>query len=397
MASILFANNDNEAKSRAAKYAKSDPFPSVPVALLSSAEIYDYARVTGMIFPFDAECLKSASYEAHVSGKFIMWTAKGDREEQDVKKGEKIVLPANSIAFVQVEPQFRLPDYIALRFNLRITHVHRGLLLGTGPLVDPGFHGRLLIPLHNLTASDYEIDTNKALIWIEFTKTTFGFDDFSNSDLDPTRPRPYRGFPDDKKNLEPETYLHKANKSNPIRSSIPDVIESSENEAKLASDRAKNAEESAQNAQNAAEGIRKQATRIGFISLFVLVVATATLLYQIFSLVQDTQSLVLDATHETNQLTQLSELGVLKEEIANLSEHIADLAGRNDELGGKLGKISEEVGDLRESNVITERQLDETSGQLSAMAQRSVEFARKLTEIENRLGNFEESFRTKTK
>ena len=49
------------------------------------------------------------------------------------------VFPENSITFVQIESKIRLPNYIALRFNLRIQHVHRGLLLGTGPLVDPGF------------------------------------------------------------------------------------------------------------------------------------------------------------------------------------------------------------------------------------------------------------------
>ena len=45
------------------------------------------------------------------------------------KDGDEFTLEANSIAFVQVEPVFRLPDYIALRFNLKITHVHRGILI----------------------------------------------------------------------------------------------------------------------------------------------------------------------------------------------------------------------------------------------------------------------------
>ena len=50
--------------------------------------------------------------------------------------------------------------------------MHRGLLLGTGPLVDPGFHGRLLIPLHNLTSDEYTIRGDEGLIWMEFTKTS---------------------------------------------------------------------------------------------------------------------------------------------------------------------------------------------------------------------------------
>ena len=159
-----FPKDDDEAAEWAAAFRNVDPFKSIPPALLSSAEIYDYVRDTGMLHPFFPDDLKSASYEAHLGGRFIMWDEMGNRIDKQIKRGDPCTLPANSIAFVQVEPTFRLPYYIALRFNLRITHVHRGLLLGTGPLVDPGFYGQLLIPLHNLTASDYEIDNLRLLL-----------------------------------------------------------------------------------------------------------------------------------------------------------------------------------------------------------------------------------------
>ena len=122
-----------------------------------------------------------------------------------------MILPANSITFVQVEPHFRLPNYIAVRFNLRITHVHRGLLLGTGPLVDPGFHGRLLVPLHNLTAYEYYLDTTKALIWVEFTKTTFGF--VPREEV-ASKHRNFAPFPLSNRNLTPDEYLFKAGAGN---------------------------------------------------------------------------------------------------------------------------------------------------------------------------------------
>jgi len=52
---------DQDAKLRANRFKDEDPFPSIPRALLSSAEIYDYARVTGMLFPFYAESLAHSS------------------------------------------------------------------------------------------------------------------------------------------------------------------------------------------------------------------------------------------------------------------------------------------------------------------------------------------------
>lgn len=186
----------DDAKARAIRFENIDPFPNVPRALLSSFEIADYARVTGMMWPFAEKQLKSASYEVFIGGEVIWWDGKGRRQTKIVKRGTPLVLEANSIVFAQVEPIFRLPNYIAIRFNLRITHVHRGLLLGTGPLVDPGFHGKLLIPLHNLTSTDYAIDTNEALIWIEFTKTSFGYQPEVEDDLAAQRDaRSFKGFP----------------------------------------------------------------------------------------------------------------------------------------------------------------------------------------------------------
>lgn len=226
-------DKDDEACAKAVLYEKFDPFNSIPCSLLASAEIHDYAKTTGMLCPYHPKQLKSASYEAHIGGEVIWWDEAGTKIRRIVKRGEELILKPNSIVFVQVEPLFRLPYYIAIRFNLRIHHVHRGLLLGTGPLVDPGFHGKLLIPLHNLTATEYSIDTREALIWIEFTKTTFGCV-VKESLASPERLN--IDFPKDKRDQEPETYLRKANGANAIRSSIPDAIEDARRSAKAAKD-----------------------------------------------------------------------------------------------------------------------------------------------------------------
>ncbi|MDP9316476.1 MAG: hypothetical protein M3R24_37430, partial [Chloroflexota bacterium] len=150
----VFAQNDAEADQRFRRYKSVDPLKTVLPALLNSADIYDYVAKTGMLYPFDASGLKSASYEVNLLGKCVIWDEGGNKQKITISKGDEFKLPKNSIAFVQVEPFIRLPDYIALRFNLKITHVYRGLLLGTGPLVDPGFEGPLYIPLHNLTTND---------------------------------------------------------------------------------------------------------------------------------------------------------------------------------------------------------------------------------------------------
>jgi hypothetical protein len=117
--------------------------------------------------------------------------------------------------------------------------VHRGLLLGTGPLVDPGFHGSLLVPLHNLTSDEYTIRGDEGLIWVEFTKTSHEAD-----------PAPVRNAPEDtfdktearKNDQPPEYYFDRANRNKPIRSSIPLVVADARELAQGASSAAQRAE-----------------------------------------------------------------------------------------------------------------------------------------------------------
>jgi hypothetical protein len=81
---------DNADASRRFLLAKSvDPFPEIRPSLLNSADIYDYVRMTGMLFPFDPspEYLKSASYEAAISGRCIWWDGSGDKHEVHLSKG----------------------------------------------------------------------------------------------------------------------------------------------------------------------------------------------------------------------------------------------------------------------------------------------------------------------
>lgn len=212
--------DDETAAARFNEYKSLDPFPDIRAALLNSADIYDYVRTTGMICPFNPKKLKPASYEASVGKTCIRWDENGNKQKIDLCRKGSFVLDPNSIAFVTTRERFRLPDYMAVRFNLRITNVHRGLLLGTGPLVDPGFEGHLLIPLHNLTTNKYIFRYAENLIWLEFTKISLRESWTTTHDSTVSRQGKYVSFRKDKKNLVPDDYLQEPE----IRSSIPKAI-----------------------------------------------------------------------------------------------------------------------------------------------------------------------------
>lgn len=165
--------SDDEAQRRFERYRNIDPYPDIDPALLNSADIVKYVCTTGMVYPFysDAEHLSGASYQVQIKGKVLYWDKNGNHQERDLDEpGKSFELEPNSIAFITLEPMFRVPNYIALRHNLKIKHIYKGLLLGTGPLVDPGFQGHLAIPLHNLTSNSHTFQYGDTLIDVEFTK-----------------------------------------------------------------------------------------------------------------------------------------------------------------------------------------------------------------------------------
>lgn len=304
-----------------------DPFPSIPPALLNSADIESYATATGMISPFYPEDLKSSSYAARIKGACKWWDE--DNKEHEINLDGKthtcFKLAPNSIAFIELEPTFTLPDFIALRFNLKIKNVYRGLLLGTGPLVDPGFRGKIFIPLHNLTSKEYIFLYNEELVWFEFTKTSPIKKIASPLKDKAVRNGTYRKFPEIKKDRTLDEYLDSASNGDPIVSSIPDALRESK----------KNTEE--------ALALAKSVRLVGFGAAFAGIVAIAALILDTWSF-RDTYSEKIHAL-EINSLTKKSSTKLipdLENKIQRLTKEIISNQDRVS-LIEKENKILQEV------------------------------------------------------
>ncbi|MCY4200789.1 MAG: hypothetical protein OXF31_13430 [Gammaproteobacteria bacterium] len=191
-----------------------DPLPEIAPALLNSVDIARYVEEGCLLEQkkFHRDRLKPASYEMRFLGDLYDWEKTGKRlkpRRRLVNPGDRVMLHKNSISYLWMEEQLLLPEYIAARFNLRIKEVHKGILLGTGPLIDPGFGGRILIPLHNLTDNDYEIKGGDGIIWVEFTKVSCN-KYWSPSDASNDRPTTLIKFPSEKVIDSPCGYLGKA-------------------------------------------------------------------------------------------------------------------------------------------------------------------------------------------
>lgn len=162
-----------------------DPYADIAPSLLTAGHLATYAHALGMIEPFDVDRLtKPATYQVAVEGPVRYMDEKGKVERfyltTDLTKRyrhsparDHVRLAPNSICFLTLQPMFRMPAYIGARFNLVISYVYQGLLVGTGPLVDPGFCGYLSIPIHNLTNRECYIEAGEGLVYFEFTKISW--------------------------------------------------------------------------------------------------------------------------------------------------------------------------------------------------------------------------------
>lgn len=279
---------------------EADPLRHIPPALLNSADIQAYQEACKLIRgeEFDTRRLKAACYKVLCRGDVYWSDSTNHRKQQRIDGDQSYTLPRNGIAYISPDVQFCLPDFIAARFNLTIGLVHRGLLLGTGPLIDPGFEGRLLIPLHNLTTRDVELKASDGLIWVEFTK------------LSPDQCQEYAGkkfdfvrsFKPEEKNRPVEHYFAKTD-GVPPQSSLADNAR-----------RWQEALDGARGAQKEAEALARRFEWIGIGAMIAAIVAVLGLVVTTLSLVRDANEWVSDHQRGSTQELQLK-LNALRERL----------------------------------------------------------------------------------
>ena len=278
-------------------YYKEDPLHEIAPALLNSYDITRYVDKGCLLEKdlFDPERLKPASYEMKFLGTLYRWELKDgklERQCHEIVEGKTVELSRNSISYLWIQECLRLPEYIAARFNLRIRDVHKGILLGTGPLIDPGFGGRILIPLHNLTDNDYCLLGGEGIIWVEFTKVSM-HDCWLPDPQKRERPSGLVEFPSRKAIDDPDVYLYKAHAGLGVQSAFRGALDN----ATQAADAAR---VDAEKATKRADVIEKGVRTLGYGGVLAVALGVAALLLTAFLLlfsVYDFRGRVTDTIH----------------------------------------------------------------------------------------------------
>ena len=266
-------------------------------------------------------------------GELYDWRTTSDgklkQRRRNVCEGDIVELPRNSVTYLWMKEKFLLPEYIAARFNLHIRHVHKGILLGTGPLVDPGFFGSLLVPLHNLTDNDYELEGGDGFIWVEFTKLS-RHEFWSNNNLD--RPSCLKSFPSGKDLGNPDLYFRKSGVSEEggVQSAFKGALEQT---------------------QSVAEAARKETERFRNIWTWAGVVGGITIAIGVGSVILEGISLV-------NQVASSQ---------AEIHRHIQ--SDRNEQ-SENIGAIQQKIEALEEQVEAHRTEMVSLKGQVEVMSQR---------------------------
>lgn len=319
------------AKEEYAKYKSKDPFPMVGEALLNSVDLLMYLLTVGIIEPFDVNKLKGITYECTFSGEAHRFNAEvGGMETIQLNKDGELKLEPNSITYLKIGEIFHVPEYMVLRFNLSVSNAYKGLLLGTGPIVDPGFEGNLFIPLHNLTGNHYIIKKDAPLIRVEFTKLSrhIGWNNKKRDLFPPLKPimkntpqnARFSVFFEDALLDSGKRKFYTSNNVISVRSSIPDAIKSSAKKADEAQKSAKDAVKKADEAQKSAKSVADTTRNWSIIGGLGVAVTVAGLIIAGYALLQGASSRYDSIVQEVKDCNY--QIDHLNQQIIQLQEEI---------------------------------------------------------------------------
>jgi len=119
------------------------------------------------IHSFADSCLQPASYDARLGEEAITSSYR-----EKINPGNKglFIIPAGDFALVTTHERFEVSANVAGHIGLRSHYSKKGLAILSGPQIDPGFSGVLVVGLSNLSPRDITIPYKERFCTIEFYK-----------------------------------------------------------------------------------------------------------------------------------------------------------------------------------------------------------------------------------
>lgn len=161
-----------------------------PTMILTNEQILGAYKAGDIVIdPFDEEQLQGASYDLRVGEQGATTTS---RHVVNIREAGFIILRPGDFGVVTTHETLKLGPQFVGRIGLRSKYARKGVVATTGPQIDPGYRGRLIVGLTNLTPRSISLPHKDDLLTVEFHK------------LDQASTKPYVGPYQDKMELGPE-------------------------------------------------------------------------------------------------------------------------------------------------------------------------------------------------
>lgn len=117
------------------------------------------------------ENIQSCSYDLRMGEQYYFYK-KGDHGVNvcDLPEGELLEIPPNAICYVITEESVNMPLDLTASISLSFGLIKQGVMLAAQPPYDPGYQGKTVALLHNLSNESVKIERGQHILNIVFTK-----------------------------------------------------------------------------------------------------------------------------------------------------------------------------------------------------------------------------------
>lgn len=122
-----------------------------------------------LIEPFDERQVQAATYDLRVGEQGATTSTK---KIVNLRQSAYLSLAPGDFAVVTVLERIELGAQYVARFGLRSKYARKGLIATTGPQIDPGYRGRLIVGVTNLTPRAISLPYGDDFLSVEFHKLT---------------------------------------------------------------------------------------------------------------------------------------------------------------------------------------------------------------------------------
>lgn len=158
--------------------------------ILTDRQILEtYKKGDIIIEPFDESQIQAATYDLRVGEQGATTSTK---KRVNIKEIGYLVISPGDFGVITVLEKIELGLQYAARFSLRTKYARKGLIAQTGTQIDPGYHGRLIVGVTNLTPRPVTLPYKDDFLSVEFHR------------LEEPVSKPYSGPYQDRLELGPE-------------------------------------------------------------------------------------------------------------------------------------------------------------------------------------------------